>query len=411
MFRWLGTNLRTFLLAFALALAVWVSAVSSADPDQTSQFPNPIRIEFIGQDPGLVTMGDIPQSVELTLRAPKSVWEKLTGQEDAVRVVADLTGLAAGSHTVRVQVQIGVQPVRVLSATPETFDLFLEPLVTRTLPIELSVLGDPATGYRSGDVTLDPLNVLVSGPESIVNRVAHVTATLDLTGARLGVNTSIRLTAADAQGAALTGLSLHPESVQVTLPVVQLGGYRDLAVKVVTYGRPASGYRLTSISPTPAVVTVFSEDPALINALPGYLETSALDLSGASADIEKRLALILPPGVSVVGDPTVLVQISISPIQSSLTLTNRTIVTSNLGNGLQVRIAPERVDVILTGPLPALNALSLTDLRVVLDLKGLGPGTYHLTPQVELSIQGIVVESILPGTVEVVISYNTTPTP
>jgi len=411
MFRWLGTNLRTFLLAFALALAVWVSAVSSADPDQTSQFPNPIRIEFIGQDPGLVTMGDIPQSVELTLRAPKSVWEKLTGQEDTVRVVADLTGLAAGSHTVRVQVQIGVQPVRVLSATPETFDLFLEPLVTRTLPIELSVLGDPATGYRSGDVTLDPLNVLVSGPESIVNRVAHVTATLDLTGARLGVNTSIRLTAADAQGAALTGLSLHPESVQVTLPVVQLGGYRDLAVKVVTYGRPASGYRLTSISPTPAVVTVFSEDPALINALPGYLETSALDLSGASADIEKRLALILPPGVSVVGDPTVLVQISISPIQSSLTLTNRTIVTSNLGNGLQVRIAPERVDVILTGPLPALNALSLTDLRVVLDLKGLGPGTYHLTPQVELSIQGIVVESILPGTVEVVISYNTTPTP
>jgi YbbR domain-containing protein len=411
MLRWLGTNLRTLLLAFALALAVWVSAVTSADPDQTRQFPNPIRIEFIGQDPGLVTTGNIPQSVELTLRAPKSVWEKLTGQEDAVRVVADLTGLAAGAHTVRVQVQIETQPVRVLSITPETFDLFLEPLVTRTLPIELSVLGDPATGYRSGDVTLDPLNVLVSGPESIVNRVAHVTATLDLTGARLGMNTSIRLTAADAQGVALSGISLHPESVQVTLPVVQLGGYRDLAVKVVTYGRPASGYRLTSISPTPAVVTVFSEDPALINALPGYLETSALDLSGASADIEKRLALILPPGVSVVGDPTVLVQISISPIQSSLTLTNRTIVTSNLGNGLQVRIAPERVDVILTGPLPALNALSLTDLRVVLDLKGLGPGTYHLTPQVELSIQGIVVESILPGTVEVVIGYNTTPTP
>jgi YbbR domain-containing protein len=411
MLRWLGTNLRTLLLAFALALAVWVSAVTSADPDQTRQFPNPIRIEFIGQDPGLVTMGDIPQSVELTLRAPKSVWEKLTGQEDAVRVVADLTGLAAGAHTVRVQVQIGVQPVRLLSVTPEVFDLFLEPLVTRTLPIELSVLGDPATGYRSGDVTLDPLNVIVSGPESIINRVAHATATLDLTGARLGVNTSIHLTAADAQGVALTGLSLHPESVQVTLPVVQLGGYRDLAVKVVTYGRPASGYRLTSISPTPAVVTVFSEDPALINALPGYLETSALDLSSASADIEKRLALILPPGVSVIGDPTVLVQISISPIQSSLTLTNRTIVTSNLGNGLQVRIAPERVDVILTGPLPALNALSLTDLRVVLDLKGLGPGTYHLTPQVELSIQGIVVESILPGTVEVVIDYNTTPTP
>ncbi len=46
MFRWLATNFRTFLLAFALALVVWVTAVTSANPDETQVYPNPIPIEI-----------------------------------------------------------------------------------------------------------------------------------------------------------------------------------------------------------------------------------------------------------------------------------------------------------------------------------------------------------------------------
>ena len=34
MIRWLATNLRTFMWAFAMALAVWLAAVSAADPDE-----------------------------------------------------------------------------------------------------------------------------------------------------------------------------------------------------------------------------------------------------------------------------------------------------------------------------------------------------------------------------------------
>ena len=36
MLRWLTTNLRTFLLAFILALAVWVTAITASNPDQTN---------------------------------------------------------------------------------------------------------------------------------------------------------------------------------------------------------------------------------------------------------------------------------------------------------------------------------------------------------------------------------------
>jgi YbbR domain-containing protein len=410
MLRWLTKNLSTFFLAFALALAVWVSAVTAADPDETRLFPNSIPIEFVGQDPGLIIKGQVTRQIQLTLRAPRSVWDKLISDKDAVHALVDLSGLAAGTYRLDVQIQIGVRPVRVISFSPEQLDLALEALVTRSLSVELSLTGKPAIGYQAGDAVLDPAEVVVSGPESLVNQVATVSLSLDLSGLRQNVETTLVLQALDDKGAPVTGLTLHPDSVQVSLPITQQGGYRDLAVKVVTIGRPANGYRLTNIAPIPPVVTVFSSNLDQISALPGYVETDPLDLNGASADIETRLNLNLPLGVTLVGEQNVLVQVGIAAIQSSLTLTNLPVEINNLSSGLQARrISPEKVDVILSGPLPALNTLVPADVHVIIDAKGLTPGTYQLTPTIQLVIEGVTVESILPPTVEVVITYKTSP--
>ncbi len=411
MLRWIGTNLRTLFLAFALALAVWVSAITSADPDETRQYPNPISIELIGQDPGLVITGALQQSVIVSLRAPRSVWEKLISQENSIRAVADLSGFGSGTHTVAIQIQVGLRPVRVITVTPESFDLSLEHLVTHTLPIELSLLGEPAAGYQAADPKMDMIETVVSGPETLVSRVAHVRAVLDLTGIRQDINTAITLTAGDKQGITLTGVTLQPDQIHVTMPIAQLGGYRDLVVWAITFGQPASGYRLTNIASTPAVVTVFSTDPTLINTLPGYVKTESLDLTGANANIETHLNLILPFGVTLVSEKTVQVQVGISPIESSLTLTNLPVETSNLGTGLHVDIAPTLVIVIFSGQLPSLNSLSSANVRVFVDLKGLVPGRYPIVPKVDFTIQNVTVESILPGTIEVVISNAITPTP
>jgi hypothetical protein len=66
-----------------------------------------------------------------------------------------------------------------------------------------------------------------------------------------------------------------------------------------------------------------------------------------------------------------------------------------------------------------LNSLLPSDVIVRIDLTGLAIGTYQLTPVVIVAGQGVVVQSILPGTVEVIITRDTgatatptlTPTP
>lgn len=411
MLRWLNTNLRLFLLAFALALTVWVSAVTSADPDETRTYPSAIPIEYIGQDPGLVITSQVPQSVQLTLRAPSSIWNQLLANNGAIRVVADLSGLDAGQHAVTLQVQVRPQPVRILTVTPATVYLTLEPLATRSLPIEVELIGEPAIGYQIGELVLTPSQAAVSGPQSAVARVDRLQTSLELNNAREPIERTAALQAVDRNGNPVPDLLIQPASVQLNLPVIQIGGYRDLVVKVVTRGQPASGYRLTNISPFPLVVTVYSANLELINSLPGYVETMPLDLSGLRDDLEARLSLVLPSGVTLVGEQTVLVQVGIAPIQGGLTLSYRPIAIAGLGSGLQAQVSPSTVDVILSGPLPALDSLQTGDIRITVNLNGLGPGVYQIAPLIEVLTPEVTVESVLPATVQVTITSQTTPTP
>jgi len=409
---WFFRNLRTVLLALILALAVWVSAVTAADPDEVRAFPRPVTLEIIGQDPGLVIVGNVPEKVTITLRAPHSTWNELNnGSDGQVRAILDLSGLVAGEHNVEIQHQVKVRPVRVVSVSPQTLDLILEPLATKTVPIRLALRGEPAIGYQAGTAQLEPGETVISGPRSLIARVSQVQADLSMAGVRQDVQTTLPIRILDASGTAISGLTISPENVLVNLPITQQGGYRDIAVKVDVRGQVAGGYRLTNISVYPPVLTVFSENPLLVNDLPGFVETEPLNLNGESQNLETRLKLTLPAGISVVGDQTVQVQVGIAAIEGSLSLSGIPVEITGLGPGLQAHISPGTVDVILTGPLPVLDKLTPGDVKFVVDLTGLSSGTHQATPQPQILIPDIRVQSLNPATIEVIIELMGTPTP
>ena len=408
--RRLAANVRTFLLALILGVSVWVSAVTSADPDEVRIFPNAIPLEIIGKDPSLIITSEIPPSIEITLRAPRSVWEQLTAQDDSVQATLDLSGLSTGDHRIKIQIRVQASPYQIILNDPESVVVMLEPSATRTLSITTSLSGLPAIGYQAGNIEINPIDVVISGPESIVNKAIRARVFVSLDGVRENIEQMSPIQILDEDNSAIRGLSVNPETVQVKVPVSQQGGFRDVAVKVVVQGQQAPGYRVENISVFPPVVTVQASDPELVNALPGIVETQPLDLQDAEEDITTRLALNLPENVTLVGAQTVQVTVGISPIQTSLTLSNQEIRVIGLSEGLAAQVLPQIVDVIISGPLPVLDALTPQDVIVTVDVTGLGLGTHQLIPVVDVLVENVDVESILPGTIEVVISPPGTPT-
>ena len=407
----LANNLRLLLWAFALALAVWVAAVTSSDPDQVRVYPTPVNIQIVGQASGLIITGDVPHQVQITLRAPRSIWDQLVAKPDSVSAVLDLSGLKPGKHQLNLQIQVGEHPVQIVQVSPNSITVTLEPLVTQSFPLNVDITGQPATGYQVGNLTVDVEQVTVTGAQSLVSRVKRVSVPVNLGGAREGISSSASITAYDKTNQEVNGINLQPETAHITLPISQESGFRDMAVKVIVHGQVANGYRLDNISVFPPVVTVYSSDPALVSALPGVVETQPLNLQNINNNINTQLGLNLPSGVSIIGDPNVSIQADISAIESSLTLSGEKVEVMGLNSDMSAQISPATVDVIISGPLPMLDTLTHQDVLITVDATGLSEGAHQLTPSVQILVSNLQVESILPGTVEVTIAPSPNPTP
>ncbi len=397
-------SLPSLITALVLALAAWIAAVSAADPNEVHTYSQPISIEVLGQDTGLIIVGDSVRTVLVTINAPSSVWQQLNTTTNQIQAFIDLSGLNQGSYKVPIQVKVNLKPVKIITLNPETITITLEPLVTTLHPLQIVTRGEPAVGYQAEAYSLEPEEAEITGPESLVKQVANLRSTLDLTQAQENINLSLEISAVDINGDPVDGVTINPTKVLVNQPITQKGGYRNVVVKVVTQGILANGYRLTNISVFPPNITVFSENPTLVGELPGYVETQPIVLENMKSNLSVPAELNLPAGVSLVGNQVVMVLASVEPIESSLTISRITIIPLGLADGYSVQISPEVVDVILSGPLPVLDILKSQEIQVTINLEGKEPGTYQVNPIVQISTDEIRVESVIPGTIEVVIT-------
>ena len=412
--RILWRNLATIITALVLAVTVWVSAVVAADPNEERIFPESIPLEVTNIPEDMILVGQIPSSVQATLSAPRSLWEQLLVDIDLIHAKVDLSGKVPGQYRLPVELEIALQPVRVISIVPEEVGLILEERLLVEKDIQVNLIGEPALGYELLRSTISRKKVKIEGPQSIVSQVNKVVVNLEITNARETIVKELVLRALDENEQQVTGITLDPEKVIVTQEFLQSGGYRDLAVLVETTGRVASGYRVANISAEPLTVTVFSSEPEVVAGMPGFIQTEPLDLSGAKEPIDENLLLNLPEGVILVSEKqTVHVRVDVAVIESSLSMQIK-VEPVGLSSEQVAQISPIELGVIVSGPIPVLDVLNPKDIVIIVELSDLEPGTYLLQPEVVSLPEGVVIESIIPETIEVIITVGEptqTPTP
>jgi len=403
-FRWLLGNLGLILLSLTLALLVWVVAVEQENPTVERRFPAPIPVTVSAPPEGMVAYDQSDDQVYVTVRAPRSVWDAL--QATDLRATVALNGLGEGLHQVAVRVDVARQPATVRLVEPESIEVHLEPQVMTTLPVEARLEGSTALGYTARLPVVQPVSATVQGPASLVAQVTELVARVSVEGGRVDVEGEFELEPRDDGGEVIAHVTVLPATVSVYVPVEQLSGFRDRPVTALLEGQVAAGYRISSVRVDPPVVTVYGT-PDAISTLPGYLQTAPLNLEGARGDVEVQLPLQTPEGVSIL-EPVVTVRVTIVPLEGSVTI-SRTVEIQRTPPGMTATVAPETVEVILSGPLPVLQELQETDVRVIVDLFGLTAGSHSVEPQVVVP-PDLVYEAILPTTLQVEIVSQATPT-
>ncbi|MBN1975762.1 MAG: hypothetical protein JW918_00035 [Anaerolineae bacterium] len=408
--RWIASTLPLVLLALMLAVLAWITAAEEADPTTTDRYPQSIPVKVVGLPDGMVIVEEPNTAVQITFRAPESLWNSLRPGDFSATI--DLAGLQAGVHQVPIQVAVaeGKKPLEMILVEPSKVTLELQPWVARSVPVNVKVEGEPALAYLAQTMTVTPMTVTVSGPGPYVDLAVAAEAQISIQDVDANVEEELSLRPLDSEGQPVPHVTVAPDVAQVHIPIELKADYRTLTIKPVREGLIAYGYTITGFSVTPESVTV-SGAPDDIAALPGFIETEPVSVEGAQADVVAHPALSVPPNIALVPGQEVTVTYYVEAIHSSLTI-EITPTLQNLAPGFTATVSPATVEVFLSGPLPQLEAMQPGNVRVVLELFELDAGTHQITPQVVVP-DGLTGYSVLPSTVqvEILIAPTATPTP
>jgi YbbR domain-containing protein len=412
MLAWLRDNLGALILALILALTAWVAAVSQEDPIVEQTYTDPIEIEYQGLQDGLTIVGEIPQSGQITLRAPMSVWRVLS--TDDLHLLIDLSDIEVGSHPVQIKPIIDSRATQITSVDPSVVQLEIEPLATKLIDVAVVVNGNPAADYRAEEPVANLKQTTIVGPASAVERVANASVLIDLTNRQQGIDQTFSLIPTDESGEPVAGIVLEHESIHVTLEITRFENIRRLVVIPQVSGQEQleekGYYRVTRISVTPPEVAIFSDDAQALEALPGFLETVPIIIHDRTTSVDQRIPLDLPEGFSLIGEQSVRVEVSIEPITTTVSVT-RPVEIQSVHLGLFSYVAPEEVDLILSGPAIVLDDLQPEQIRVIIDVLNLDQGTYQLEPEVIVLPDDVTWEPPSPALIEVTLTYSPRPTP
>ena len=377
-------------LSLLIAIVFWLY-VDDVQGSKISETYYRIPIEFIGAEYTLPNRGlmltegeDI--TIDLKLSGPRILISGLDKSD--IRIQVDLTNISAvGTYTLNYEILFpdNVDRSRISReyASRSMVTVKIEELYTKTVPVEVSVSGEVADGYiyMAERLVLDPANLVVSGREKDVEKVAAARIKLDLTGATSSISRKFDYELLDAEGNVIEaeGIRLSDNQIQVDAPVYLV---KTLNLTVKFKESPGSSLEDVDWKLEQNTVEVAGEAASLENKEDILL--GEIDLSSLLSDTEMVLDISLPAGtVNLSGYTTTTLTITFSDNLATKALSVSNISAVGLSEGQSFDRLTSSVEVMLRGPADEVEQVTAEDVRVVVDLEEYtSNGTYSVPAMV-----------------------------
>lgn len=201
------------LAALGLALVLWF-VLSFERRETRSERLLQASITYMRGDEMVIV--DPPQTVDVTLSGPRETINRINPFDVSVQV--DMRQAEPGTHEVNLSAENVSLPqgLRVERLQPSSVEVTVDRLVSRELPVEPDIRGEPAAGATRGEVEVVPPVVTVTGPESqLQNLTSLKTAVVSLEGHALSFEESAQVIAPEN----VAVREIQPSRVNVRIPL------------------------------------------------------------------------------------------------------------------------------------------------------------------------------------------------
>ena len=389
---------RAFLMALSLLTAVvfWsILVASDGTLTREKTFQN-VAVSVTGESTlksrGYIVMDDLDSlisGVKLTVEVTQSNYSRVSGTSYNPHI--DLTQVTGEGENV-LNVAFSSQLYGpVVSCEPSSVRVNVERYITRRVPVVLETSGG-LPGYYLDSAKTDPTMLSVSGPQSLVSQVARAVASIDvslLSGERRSDRNSVQIRLQDAAGNTvesdlieITNQTVLTDTVVVETELVPMREV-PLEVESLVSGEPAEGYELLEVTASQESLLIAAADEVL-DAITVLTTDQPLSIEGATQDVTGTVRLRRPTGIENTVPYDVTVTARIGEMTAQRTLRQVQVEVDGLDDSLRASLSREKQTVQLTGPYTFINGLSQSDVRLFVDVNGLGEGT-HVVP-VQISI-------------------------
>lgn len=391
----LGLKLASLLLAFVL----WFLVAQIYDPKDTVTFNNIqvrlINTELLDEEGKVYEVLDNSNLVRVTVTGPQSIVKSELRRSDIV-AEADMSKLT-DINTIAITYyceNISNDSVEI-KGNHDSVRLNVEDKTSKWIKLESNTIGDVASGYMIGNVTLDQTNIEVTGPKSAISQVDHAGVDINVTDSTtsLSANVDIKLYDADDNELVLESVKKNVDSAYMTVEVLAT---EEVPVEIEYMGVPEDGYMATGeVESSVPTVRIAGTVSTLVGISAITVPEDRMNITGQSDNLVDIINLkeYLPANVRLADksfDGKITATVYIEPIVSKdLTVAAENISVTGVPDGMEAEITStaEEYNITVSGLSRDVSILHDSSVTGILNLtqwmedngvEELTPGTYTI---------------------------------
>ena len=370
-------NLGLKLAALFCACCLWLISMNINDPVTQRIYTVPVQLQNINllTDAGkYVEVLDDTDTIRVTVRASRSVFSDFSDKN--IVAVADLSEMMEGSKIpIALTTTKSDSKIESIVADTEYVEINIENMMKMQKRISVNVANAPAEGYLLGNISTDQNAVIITGPESVVDRIASTAVEINVDGATSDVNITLPVHLYDADGHEVEDarLSMSVKEVFTTAAILQT---KIVPIEYTAMGTPEEGYVFAGEMIREPENVIIAAKPAVLKNVNSIQVENVLDVSGAEQNVTAQVELkqYLPDNTILAdsqfnGTAKVTAVVEEETVRAlEIPIDNISVTSIPEGYKAKIKATDDVVSVRVAGLQSQVNALNVTELYGTVDV-------------------------------------------
>lgn len=375
--RFFSNNTTPKIVSIIFAIIMWLYVMGEVNPQSIIEVAN-VNVQLINveelEQSGLVIMGQTDFYANIEVSGRRNDIYKLTAQDIVAR--ADLRGFHKGLNSVPIEVSVSANG-SITGISPKQIKITLDEIVKRQKPVIVQPVGTALKGFEPGEVSVSPKEVIVEGPESLVNMVTMVLADVNIADRQEDVIEKLPFKAVDSEGKEVNGVEVKNKYVDVVLPILRV---KEVPISISYEGAVKDGYRITKIMPNQEVIKIKGKND-IVKGI-NQIKAKPINLEGLNKTVRRDMQLVLPEGIETPYlDKNPNVSIIVEQIKSKdFDFEREEISIKNLNKEYVEDLSkfPNIIKVRVSAIESTLNEMKKEDIKLFINAEGLSDGLYYI---------------------------------